>query len=44
MLGKEQIIDYKSEEKDFRKVVTKVWCKVCAKDKDKILNDPTLKH
>ena len=41
--GKEQIIDYKSKEKDFRKTVTKIWCKICAKHKDEVLNDPTLK-
>ena len=28
---KEQIIGYKSEEKDFIKIVMKIWCKVCAK-------------
>ena len=39
LCGKEQIIGYKLEEKDFRKIVTKVWCKVCAKHKDEILND-----
>ena len=32
--GKEHIIGYKSEE---------FWCKVCAKHKNEILNDPTLK-
>ena len=31
------------EEKDFRKIVTKIWCKVCAKHKDEILNNPALK-
>ena len=41
--GKEQIIGYKSEEKDFRKIVTKIWCKVCVKHKVEILNNPTLK-
>ena len=41
--GNEQIIGYKSEEKDFRKTVTKIWCKVCAKHKDESLNHPTLK-
>ena len=40
--GKEQIIGYKSEKKDFRKIVTKILCKDCAKHKDEILNDPTL--
>ena len=44
LCGKEQIIGYKLEEKDFRKVVTKVWCKVCVKHKDEILNDWTSKH
>ena len=39
-LGKEQIIDHKSEEKEFRKIVTKIWCKDCAKHKDELLNDP----
>ena len=34
---------HKSEEKDFRKIVTKIWCKVCVKHKDEILNNPTLK-
>ena len=43
LLGREQIIAYKSEEKDFRKIVTKIWCKVCAKHKDEILNNPALK-
>ena len=41
--GKEQIIGYKSEEKDFKKIVTKIWCKVCVKHKDEILNNSTLK-
>ena len=41
--GKEQIIGYKSEGKDFREIVTKIWCKVCAKHKGEILNNPTLK-
>ena len=41
---KEQYIGYKSEEKDFRKKVTKIWCEVCARRKDEILNDPTLKR
>ena len=32
----------KSDEKYFRKVITKICCKVCAKHKDEALNDPTL--
>ena len=35
--------NHRLKEKDFRKIVTKIWCKVCAKLKDEILNDPTLK-
>ena len=35
--------NHRLKEKDFRKIVTKIWCKVCAKHKDKILNDPALK-
>ena len=41
--GNEQIIGYKSEEKDFRKIVTKIQFTVCIKHKDEILNDPILK-
>ena len=41
--GKEQIICYKSEEKGFRKIVAKIWCKVCGKHQNEILNDPILK-
>ena len=44
LLEKEQYIGYKSEEKDFRKTVTKIWYEVCARRKDEILNDPTLKR
>ena len=39
--GKEQIIGYKSEEKDFSKNVTKIWRKVCAKHKVEILTFST---
>ena len=41
--GKEQIIGYKSEGKDFRKILMKIWCKVSAKHRDEFLNNPTLK-
>ena len=41
--GKGKIIGYKSEEKDFRKIVMKILCKVCVKHYDEIWNEPTLK-
>ena len=40
---KEHIIGYKPEEKDFRKTVTQICCKGCAKHMDEILNNPILK-
>ena len=38
---KENIIGYQLEEKNNRSLVTKIWCKLCAKHKSKILQDPS---
>ena len=41
--GKSEIIGYKATEEGGRKYVNFVWCKVCARNKEATLNDPSLK-
>ena len=41
--GKENIFGVKTEEKDGRKLVNFIWCKICAAHKDALLTNPSLK-
>ena len=41
--GKSDVIGYKTEESDGKKYVNFIWCTVCARNKDGILNHPTLR-
>ena len=41
--GKDAIIGHKSVEEGGRKYVNFIWCKVCARNKDAILSDPSMK-
>ena len=41
--GKSNIIGYKTIAEEGRTYVNFIWCKVCARNKDAILKDPTIK-
>ena len=41
--GKESIIGYNTEKKNDKTIVTEVWCKLCAKFKNQIQRDPSIK-
>ncbi len=41
--GKSDIIGYKTVDENGKTYVNFIWCKLCAKHKEAILSDPTLK-
>lgn len=40
--GKSEVIGHKVEEKDGKKFVNMIWCKVCARNKEGIVSHPSL--
>lgn len=41
--GKAGIIGYNVETLNSKEYVTKIWCKLCAKYKDQVVNHPTIR-
>ena len=41
--GKSNVIGHNVETLDSKKYVTKIWCKLCAKYKNQVINHPTIK-
>ena len=41
--GKEEVIDYKTEETEGEKYLVQIWCKLCAKYKAQLLVHPQIR-